>query len=118
MRLCFLGFPGSQSATDRSPRQRNWATDRLRARATPRAFRATMGRSRQRASPLLPALALDPLVDLLLHSLQVERCRILHRREFDGSPGEFRDLLLHHHEAPELSSVEIIDVTGRRLVET
>src|SRR6185436_12985234 len=51
-----------------------------------------------RRSPLLSRLVLDRRVDLLLHRLQVEGRRVLHRREVDGSLGKVGYLLLDEDE--------------------
>src|SRR5262245_36866133 len=59
---------------------------------------------------LLTRAVLDRLLDLLLHRFEVERSRRLHGREFDGGLRQIPDVLLDHHEAPELTGVEVLAV--------
>jgi hypothetical protein len=64
-------------------------------------------------SPLLALAALDHLLDLLLHRVEVEGSRVLHRRVVDGRQRQFLDILLNHDEAPEFAGVEVVPVAER-----
>src|SRR5262249_18504341 len=55
----------------------------------------------------------DHLLDLGFYSFEVERSRGLHWRELDGSLRQFCDVLLDHHEAPELPGKELVHVARR-----
>src|ERR1051326_9105822 len=60
---------------------------------------------------LLSFVALHHRLDLLLHCVEVERGRLLHRRKVDGRLSECRHLLLNKNESPELAGVELISIT-------
>ena len=66
---------------------------------------------------LLPALVPDRLVDLLLHRVQVEGGRILHRRVVDGRLGQLRHRLLDEDEPPELAGIEVVHVAAAEVVQ-
>src|SRR5262249_35045304 len=59
---------------------------------------------------------LDQLVDLLLHRIEVEGRRILHRRIVDRRERQLLDKLLDQHEPPELACVEVVAVAERATV--
>src|SRR5260370_23655972 len=59
---------------------------------------------------LLAFVCLDRVLDFLLHRIEVERRRRLHRRVVDRRRGEFCDYLLNQNEAPELAGKEIVPV--------
>src|SRR5215813_13777291 len=66
---------------------------------------------------LLSWFVLDRLLDLLLHSVQVEGGGILHWWVIDRRLGELRNLLLNKDKAPELSSIEIVHVAATHVVQ-
>ena len=59
---------------------------------------------------LLTWAVLDHLLDLLLHRLEVEGSRVLHRRIVDRRLRQLRDVLLDQDEAPELAGEEVVAV--------
>src|SRR5262249_56608615 len=56
------------------------------------------------------------LLDLLLVRFEVERSGRLHWRVVDRCLGELSDVLLHHHESPELASEKILSVPKSAIV--
>src|SRR5215472_16060154 len=64
-------------------------------------------------NPLPSVVGLDHLFDLLLHCLQVEGGRVLHRRIVNGRLGKVGHVLLDHDEAPELAGEEVVAVAER-----
>src|SRR5262245_25611686 len=66
---------------------------------------------------LLTWAVLDHLVYLLLHRIQVEGRRVLHRRIVDRRLRQLGDVLLHHDEAPELAGEEVVHVAAAQVVE-
>src|SRR5262249_40098265 len=54
---------------------------------------------------LLPFAVLDHLLDLLLHCIEIERGRVLHRRIVDRRQRQLLDKLLDQDESPELAGV-------------
>ncbi len=62
-------------------------------------------------------MGLNHGVDLLLHCIEVERCRVLHRRIVDGSHRECRDPLLNENEPPELPTIKIVHVPASGIVQ-
>src|SRR5580704_16235402 len=62
---------------------------------------------------LLSRMIPDRLVNLLFDRIQIERSGVLHRRIAQRRAGEFRHLLLHQDEPPELSGVEVVTVAER-----
>src|SRR6516165_5142049 len=62
------------------------------------------------AAWLLPFAVLEHLLDLLLHRIEIEGCRILHRRIVDCRLRQLCDVLLDHNEAPELAREEVVAV--------
>src|SRR5262245_61064723 len=74
---------------------------------------ASLTRSRWKASGrslLLTWTVLDHLLDLLLNRLEIERCRVLHRRIVDRRQRQLLDELLDQDEAPELAREEVLAV--------
>src|SRR5262249_60219017 len=69
-----------------------------------------------KSSFLLPLLLLYLLLDFLLDRFQVERSGRLHWRVVDRCLGELGDVLLHHHESPELASEKILSITKNAIV--
>src|SRR5215471_14922354 len=61
---------------------------------------------------LLPFAVLDHLLDLLLHRIEIEGSRVLHRRIVNRRQRQFLDILLDHDEAPELTGEEVVHVAG------
>src|SRR5215510_2015880 len=59
---------------------------------------------------LLTWAVLDHLLDLLLHRLEVEGSRVLHRRIVDRRQRQLLDELLDQDEAPELAREEVLAV--------
>src|SRR5262245_51736000 len=59
---------------------------------------------------LLTRAILDHLLDLLLHCLEVEGSRVLHRRIVDRGQRQLLDELLDQDEAPELAREEVLAV--------
>src|SRR5262249_26563360 len=55
---------------------------------------------------------LDHLLDLLLHRIEVEGGRVLHRRIVDRRERQLLDKLLDQAEAPELTGEEVVHVAG------
>src|SRR5262245_13429545 len=43
--------------------------------------------------------------------IEVEGCRVLHRRIVNGGEREFLDILLDHDEAPELTREKVVAIT-------
>src|SRR5207253_5388269 len=72
--------------------------------------RAPPGRALARAGPLLAVVFFDHGVNLLLHRVQVEGSRVLHRRVVDGRLGKGGHPLLDEDETPELTGVEVVAV--------
>src|SRR5262249_28328426 len=72
-----------------------------------RSGRPTRGRPARNIS-LLSSLRLDGLLNLLLDGLQIEACTLLHGRKLDRGLGDFRHLLLHELEAPELVDEPVV----------
>src|SRR5215475_5368303 len=66
---------------------------------------------------LLPRVALDHLVDLPLHRLEIEAGGILHRRIVDRRQRQLGDRLLDEHEAPELAGIELVHVAAAEVVQ-
>src|SRR3989442_2877313 len=62
------------------------------------------------AAGLLPFAVLDHLLDLLLHRIEVEGSRILHRRIINRRQRQLLDILLDQNEPPELSGEEVVAV--------
>src|SRR5207344_3538685 len=60
---------------------------------------------------------LDHLLNLGLYSFKVERSRSLHRRKLDSRRRQFCDVLLDHHEPPELSGVKVVHVSARQVIQ-
>jgi hypothetical protein len=60
-----------------------------------------------RDSPLPAVVVLDHCLNLLLHRLKIEGCRILHGWVFDGGQGEILDLFLNHNKSPEFPGVKV-----------
>src|SRR5215471_9576430 len=56
------------------------------------------------------------LLDFLLYCFQIERSGRLHWRVVDRCLGELGDVLLHHHEAPELASEKVLSITKSSIV--
>src|SRR5262249_41844809 len=67
---------------------------------------------------LLTRVALDLFVYLSLYGLEIEACRGLHRRKFDGGLGQPADLLLNQNEPPEFATHEVIHVAAASIVQT
>src|SRR6516165_9009245 len=66
---------------------------------------------------LLTLVVLDHLLDLLLHRIEVEGSRVLHRRVIDCCQRQLLDELLDQDEAPELTGEEVVHVAGGAGVE-
>src|SRR5262245_14049626 len=56
-------------------------------------------------------MGLDHVVDLLLHRIQVEGSRILHRRVADGRLGQVSHRFLNYDETPELAGEKFVAIS-------
>src|SRR5262245_7049306 len=63
-----------------------------------------------RTHELLSLVMLHHLLELLLHRLEVEGRRVLHRWIVDCRHRQLRDVLLDHDKAPELARVEVVAI--------
>src|SRR5262245_30949113 len=66
--------------------------------------------------PLLSRVLPDQLVDLLLHRLEIEGSRVLHRRIVDRGGRQLPNELLDLDEAPELAAKELVHVAAAHVV--
>src|SRR6185436_13128792 len=69
-------------------------------------------------STLLTRTVLDHLLNLGLYSFKIERSRSLHWRKLDRRLRQLSDVLLDHHEPPELSGEKVVHVSTAQMVQT